>query len=510
MGSRSAARQTILVLSLLILALSAEGVFAVERTKKERTRGKISKASDTRVHWVPTDTSTPPSGATSRPDTHSQSDTMIAVVAPAIRVDTVSADTHPADTQPVDTQPYTARPTGRFYHKRSLPHSPQLGDKGVLVANDTALLKDTFSACPICFQSPITEEDFELEEAIANQVSGIVEFRYRKLDNDTVAWRLNRIGHSLTPIMDRRHLEFFFTPLRSSLEKNAISAGNGYVYFTSGLIDILEDDDEVAAVLAHEICHAEFRHVLQDFKLSQKLTLVTAVLSAVVNRSSNIGGVFQVLQDYAASLVMNGFSRQFELEADAGGKWVLESQGYDTNAMRRVLLKLEDLYPDRPERTSLMSSHPEESERIKAFDQTIVFNRILRGDTMSMRLKFQRPRDVGWFKERAIPALYATLINETDSPLYVTAMAADYKAIDMPQVKVDVSPGSLMIPERSYAQIKILVISKTELLRSPREVDFSCTIKRPDEGSARGKSNQEKKKPERISFHFDLTHAGQP
>lgn len=507
-GSLRSRRRTLLVLSLLVIGLCAEDGFAVERTKKEKTRGTATKTPDTRVHWVPTDTSVPPAGGSSRADTSSPSDTTI--VSPAIRLDTASTDTQSADTHPVDTQPYTARPGGRFYHKRSLGHSPQLGEKGALVANDTALLSDTFSACPICFQSPITEEDFELEEAIANQVAGIVEFRYRKLDDDTVAHRLNRIGHSLTPILDRNHLEFFFTPLRSSLEKNAISAGNGYVYFTSGLIDILEDDDEVAAVLAHEICHAEFRHVLQDFKLSQKLTLVTAVLSAVVNRSSNVGGVFQVLQDYAASLVMNGFSRQFELEADAGAKWVLESQGHDTNAMRRVLLKLEDLYPDRPERSSLMATHPEESDRIKAFDQTIIFNRTSRGDTLAMRLKFQRPRSVGWFKERAVPALYATLINETDSPLYVTDMTADYKAADLPQVKVEVSPGSLMIPENSYAQIKILVISKTELARTPTAVDFACSIKRPDEPPARSKSHQEKKKPERISFHFDLTHAGQP
>ena len=321
----------------------------------------------------------------------------------------------------------------------------------------------------------------------------------------------------MTKILDRNHLEFFFTPLRSSFEKNAISAGNGYIYFTTGLLDIMEDDDEVASVLAHEICHGEFRHVLQDFKLTQKLTLITAIASAVVNRSGTLGGVFQVLQDYAAQLVLNGFSRQFELEADAGAKWILESLGRDTHAMRRVLQKLDDLSRDRPDRPSVFASHPEESARIKAFDNTLVFNRTLRGDTLSMHLKFQRPRAVGWFKERAVPALYATILNERDTAVIVDNFEAAYHATDMPQVKVEVSPGSMYIPEHSYGQIKILVIAKTDLSRHPRAVDFSCTIKRTDEEAAPPKSKsksktekKEKPKPERISFHFDLTDAGRP
>lgn len=415
----------------------------------------------------------------------------------------LKSDTPASDTQPADTLIYSARMGGRFYHKRSFTHAPEPGAKGVLVGVDTVNLSETFTACPICFQSPITEEDYELEEAIANQVAGIVEFRYRKSEDEKIAARLNRVGQPMTKILDRRHLEFYFTPLRSSLEKNAISAGNGYVYFTTGLLDILEDDEEIAAVLAHEITHAEFRHVLQDFKLSQKLTLITAIASAIINKSANIGGVLQVLQDYAIHLVMNGFSRQFELEADAGAKWILESTGHDTNAMRRVLQKLDDLYPDAHDRSSLLQTHPEESDRIKAFDATWVFNKSLRGDTLSMRLKFQRPREVGWFKERNVPALYATLTNETDSPLIVFDVKADYMAIDLPQVKIEIDPKKMLIPEKSYAQIQILIIAKQELKRKPRSVDFSCAVSRLDDEPKRDPKTR-KKSLEHISFHFDL------
>jgi len=434
------------------------------------------------------------------PDTHA--------IGISAETETSTADTQAVDTAPPvvpDTQPYSARTGSRFYHRRALPHSPQLGAKGVFAAADTVELSQSYEACPICFRTKITEDDFELEEAIANQVSGIVEFRYRKLDDEAVAARLNRLGAPMTKILDRKHLEFFFTPLRSSLEKNAISAGNGYIYYTSGLLNIMDDDEEVAAVLAHEISHAEFRHVLQDFKLSQKLTIITAIAGAIINKSGNIGGIFQVLQDYAAQLVMNGFSRQFELEADAGGRWILETLGHDTHAMRRVLLKLDDLYEDREARAVIFQSHPEESDRIKAFDQTLVFNKFITGDTVSVRLKFQRPRVVGWFKERSVPALYASLMNETDSPFLVSDLQATYQAIDMPAVKVEVSPGSLYIPEKSYGQIKILVIAKNELSRRPRSLDLTCEMKPLNEPPTPKGKKKEKKEPARFSFHFDLS-----
>lgn len=473
------------VLAAALVMLVQEEASAKSENKQKTESGRRQKV------WVPTDT---PSLKPTLPD----SPTLPPAVPP---------DTHGMDTAPEDTQPYTARLGARFYHKRLFTHAPPLEGKNVIAAGDTRSLSDTFSPCPICFESPTTEEDYELEEAIANQVAGIVEFRYRKLDDERVGARLNRIGQPLTRDMDRKHLEFYFTPLRSSLEKNAISAGNGYIYFTTGLLDIMEDDEEIAAVLAHELCHAEFRHVLQDFKLSQKLTLITAIASAIINRSGNIGGIFQVLQDYAAQLVMNGFSRQFELEADAGAKWILETHNHDTHAMRRVLQKLDDLSRDRPDRATVFQTHPEESDRIKAFDETKIFNKIVTGDTVSMRLKFQRPREVGWFKERAIPALYATLLNETDTPLIITNMEAEYHALDMPKVKVEVSPGSMVIPEKSYGQIKILVIAKGELLRNPKAVDFSCQVKKLEDEAPRKKGKEAPKLREHISFHFDLEPA---
>lgn len=467
---------------------------------------KRNKVSDT-PFWTPPPRSHPIAMDTGvRTDTAGFSDT---IDRPLGASDTHGLDTVPADTSAVkdtavpDTLIYTARAGGRFYHRKAFAHAPQPDNPGALVTDDTVNFKDTFSACPICFQNPITEEDFDLEEAIANQVSGIVEFHYRRLDDDSVTARLARIGQPMTKILDRHHLEFTFTPLRSSFEKNAISAGNGNIYFTKGLLDIMEDDSEVAAVLAHEITHAELRHVLQDFKLSQKLTMITAIAGAIINRAGNIGGIFQVLQDYAASLVMNGFSRQYEYEADAGGRWILESLGYDTNAMRRVLLKLEDLSRDRPERSSLFATHPEESDRIKAFDAVRVFNKTELGDTISFRLKFQRSRAVGWFKERQVPALYGTLMNETDSDLIVSKLEAEYKALDMPDVKVEVSPSALAIPRRSYGQIKILVIAKTELVRTPQSVTLSCEYVNPDEPSP--KSKKEKPGKHKATFHVDLS-----
>ncbi|MBI4179252.1 M48 family metalloprotease [bacterium] len=492
-----AAPALVLGMCLAALLLTADAADAAARVRvKKKHKAQPKPAATVTVDTRPI-ADTPGLAPDSQP-------TLLAMgVPPEPAGDTPSIDTTGTDTEPQDTRPYSARAGGCFYHKRTFGHAPREAEKNVTVSADTDSLSPRFDPCPICFQEAITEEDFELEEAIANQVSGIVEFRYRKLNDDKIAGRLDRLGRPMIPILDRKHLEFFFTPLRSSLEKNAISAGNGNIYFTTGLLDILEDDDEVAAVLAHEIMHAEFRHVLQDFKLSQKLTLITALASAILNKSASFGGIFQVLQDYAVHLVMNGFSRQFELEADAGAKWILATLGQDTSAMRRVLLKLDDLSRDRPERPAILQTHPDETDRIKAFDETLIFNEWVRTDTLSMRLKFQRPRVVGWFKERAVPALYASLVNESDTPVIVSDFEVKYAAADLPDVKLEIDPSKAVIPQRSYVQIKILVIARKELDRRPDALDFSCVV-RPLDEEVRRDAKTRKKIEERVSFHFKL------
>ena len=175
-GLRRPALPAVFVLSLLAFMIWTGAADAAGKKQKSK-------------HWAP-DTAALQAA-------HALADTPAAdtpVAATDTPVAAPAADTPVSDTIAPDTRAFTARPGGRFYHDRSFAHAPPPGGAGVLTASDTMSLSDSFTACPICFETPITEEDFDLEEAIASQVSGIVEFRYRKLDNPAIEDRLRRIG----------------------------------------------------------------------------------------------------------------------------------------------------------------------------------------------------------------------------------------------------------------------------------------------------------------------------
>ena len=64
---------------------------------------------------------------------------------------------------------------------------------------------------------------------------------------------------------------------------NAFSLPGGYVFVFDGLVKYSESDDELAGVLAHEICHAKFRHVATLDKEASKLQAISlpAILIAI-------------------------------------------------------------------------------------------------------------------------------------------------------------------------------------------------------------------------------------
>lgn len=108
---------------------------------------------------------------------------------------------------------------------------------------------------------------------------------------------------------------------------NAMAIGGGNLYVSSGLLDIVENDAELEAVIAHEMGHVERRHTLRQFYEYQKkrsaaalaTLLVGATVLAAGGEAEDVGLAMQitaVVADFAAELALKGYSREMEQEAD--------------------------------------------------------------------------------------------------------------------------------------------------------------------------------------------------
>jgi len=129
-------------------------------------------------------------------------------------------------------------------------------------------------------------------------------------------------------------------------EINAFSLPNGTIYLMQGLIDLLEDsknfEEEIAAVIGHEIAHVVHKHPCETTIsiMGPEIGMVIAGnLSTVANRKIYA----DLLTTYASEFTLFSFSREQELLADREGIQYVIRAGYDPDGMRFFLKKLGDL-----------------------------------------------------------------------------------------------------------------------------------------------------------------------
>ena len=181
------------------------------------------------------------------------------------------------------------------------------------------------------------------------------------LKDEAVTHRVALIGKSLSAYCSRPELNFRFGVLNSS-HINAYSAPGGYVFITKGLYDTLPDDQQLAAVLAHEISHVTKRHALKVISRSQFMKGLFDAGGSVSNVPAFDGGVASITD----SLFTKGFDPSAEFEADHEGRSLATKVGYQHDAL---LDFLKDLYKTEGDNKSAFPTHPPLSHRIERLEE---------------------------------------------------------------------------------------------------------------------------------------------
>ncbi|MEO6908362.1 MAG: M48 family metallopeptidase [Abditibacteriaceae bacterium] len=153
-----------------------------------------------------------------------------------------------------------------------------------------------------------------------------------------------------------------------SKELNAFTLPNGNIYFYTGLLDTLYSDDEIAAVMAHEIGHNVCMHAVRGESKSKKFSLLNlAVLLAALGSGGNNAGAAVMFSQYLSVGLMNQYSEEFESEADIVGVSELIRAGYNPSAMVTVMKRFavdEQRHP--AVNAGIFQDHPEPVDRINA------------------------------------------------------------------------------------------------------------------------------------------------
>lgn len=151
-----------------------------------------------------------------------------------------------------------------------------------------------------------------------------------------------------------------FIPVESSA-MNAVGAPGGFVAVTTGLLRSARSEDEVAAVLAHEVAHVQLGHTMQPVEAARRQEHLTGVL---LEGSGDLVHAFfgKVVSAGTDFVVDRGFGKKNELAADALAARILEQAGYDPSALAAFIGRLEGASA----KGGFFSRHPPARERAAA------------------------------------------------------------------------------------------------------------------------------------------------
>lgn len=219
------------------------------------------------------------------------------------------------------------------------------------------------------------------EADIGAEVSQRIRDRYGVVQDADVHRYVSLVGTVLAQASTRPNLPWKFIVLDTD-GVNAFAAPGGYIHITRGALALMSNEAELADALAHEITHVTEKHTLAAIQKSKGFQM--AADQTNVTRGSEI---FQRLVDMSTDLVLKGFGRNEELEADQKGIRLANKVGYAPGGLAEFLTRLSDRNKTSNVKQGLFASHPDMQERLDKLRKQIETEKLTSTATLPDRYR---------------------------------------------------------------------------------------------------------------------------
>jgi len=224
-----------------------------------------------------------------------------------------------------------------------------------------------------CATNPVTgKKEIKLftdndEISFGKEVYQSVIREYGIYKNEKYEKLINEIGFKLSSYAERK-LPYSFTLLDTDMI-NAFAGPGGYVFVTKGLLDFIENEDELACVIGHELGHINARHSMKAVEKQYGYEILFSIVSAIAQK--DLSSIREYV-DVTFNLIMLGYGRENEFQADELGIIYAKKAGYNPYAMIDFFNKLKKFEKSKPSSLEkLFMSHPPTEERIKKIYQKL-------------------------------------------------------------------------------------------------------------------------------------------
>lgn len=210
-----------------------------------------------------------------------------------------------------------------------------------------------------------TKEEGELGQEFLTQIRATLNF----VDDDFAQQYINDLGHYLIESVETKPFPFNFYVINDD-ELNAFAGPGGHIFFYSGLINMMDDVDELAGVMSHEIGHVSARHIARRVEQSKGLGLASmAGMLAGILVGGDAGSAIIMGSSAAAIQAQLHYSREDERQADQLGFRYASEAGFNPKGLIDSLNKIQkSQWAGTNEIPPYLLTHPTGPERMSSLD----------------------------------------------------------------------------------------------------------------------------------------------
>jgi beta-barrel assembly-enhancing protease len=224
---------------------------------------------------------------------------------------------------------------------------------------------------------PMTDQE---EHYVGRAVGATILGQYRIYPNERLTAYVNSLGQALALASDRPYTfaGYRFAVLDNE-EVNALSCPGGIIFITRGMLRKARTEDELAAILAHEVAHVNHRDGLASIQKSRWVEAVSILGSEAARK---VGGaeltqlvsLFQgSVDDVTKTLLVNGYGREQEGRADLSALTFLQRLGYNPFALTDYLDRMAGEQTGGSKQ-GIFATHPGMNQRLAAAKSAVTQN----------------------------------------------------------------------------------------------------------------------------------------
>jgi predicted Zn-dependent protease len=237
-------------------------------------------------------------------------------------------------------------------------------------------------------------EDVEKEILFGREMAAILLSDKTIIADQALSRYVSLVGNSVLQHANRSDLNFYFAVIKSP-EINAYAAPGGYIFITTAALQLMQNEAELAGVLAHEIAHIADRHIVKVLKIRADDKSMTALAGKLTgNNTQSAKIVFDQAVGQALEILFSkGLNHEDEYNADQQGLLLATLSGYDPsqylNFLDRIRPRIEK------DNGELSKTHPGFNERIDRLKSMISDEGLLALGRMINKERFMKYRKNG-------------------------------------------------------------------------------------------------------------------